>query len=411
MTLIYGIRHSFSVFFPPILEEFGWSRGNTVLMFSLNIFIYGLTAPFAGTIGSRWKPRAIMLAGVIILGLATTGCALASELWHFYIFFGILMPLGTAFCGWPLLAPAMSNWFATKRGLVMGLAAAGAGLSYTYSVFSQLLIASYGWRNAFILLGIVLLGAVLTLYVFFFRYRPEDKGLKAYGATQQAGTPESPADSEEGRGSPPRDWTLREVLKTCQLWLFVLAHMFYFGFATYMVLAHQVKYAEDAGYSSLLAASILGIFGIFKIIGTLSGTISDVIGREKTTAIAAALAIGSLLALLSVKDTSQPWLLYAYAVAFGYAAGLWVPTIHAGAADVFYGKNFGTVVGLILFGQGIGAAIGPWLGGYIYDIMGSYTVAFVICIIALVLAYASFWAAAPRNATKLRARNLGDMQT
>ena len=74
-TLVYGIRHSFSVFFPPILDEFGWSRGSTAIMLSLNVLIYGLMAPVAGSLADRWKPRRVMPIGVIILGLATAGCA------------------------------------------------------------------------------------------------------------------------------------------------------------------------------------------------------------------------------------------------------------------------------------------------------------------------------------------------
>ncbi len=83
MTLIYGTRHSFSIFFPPILDEFGWSRGGTAIMLSLNLFVYGLVAPLAGTLGDRWKPRRVMVIGVGIVGLATAGCAFANELWHF----------------------------------------------------------------------------------------------------------------------------------------------------------------------------------------------------------------------------------------------------------------------------------------------------------------------------------------
>ena len=101
MTLIYGIRHSFSVFFPSILDEFGWARGSTAMMLSLNLLIYGFLAPVAGSLGDRWKPRRVMPIGIIVLGLGTAGCAFAHELWHFYLLFGILAPMGTAFSGWP----------------------------------------------------------------------------------------------------------------------------------------------------------------------------------------------------------------------------------------------------------------------------------------------------------------------
>src|SRR3990170_973172 len=134
MVLVYGIRHSFSVFFTPILSEFGWSRGNVAMMLSLNILIYGFIAPVAGFFSDRWRPRVTMPVGVLILALATAGCAFALELRHFYILFGILMPLGTALCGWPIYAPALMNWFCKKRGLVLGLAQMGGGLSMAYTV-------------------------------------------------------------------------------------------------------------------------------------------------------------------------------------------------------------------------------------------------------------------------------------
>ena len=107
MVLIYGIRHSFSVFFTPILAEFGWSRGNVAMMLSLNILTYGFIAPVAGYFSDRWRARVPMTVGVLLLALATAGCAFASELRHFYILFGILMPLGTAFCGRPVYPPAL----------------------------------------------------------------------------------------------------------------------------------------------------------------------------------------------------------------------------------------------------------------------------------------------------------------
>ena len=97
VALIMGIRHSFAVFFPPILDEFGWSRDSTAIMLSLNIFIYGLLAPVAGSLDDHWKPRRVMLIGATILGLTTASCAFAQELWHFYLLFGILMPVGSAF--------------------------------------------------------------------------------------------------------------------------------------------------------------------------------------------------------------------------------------------------------------------------------------------------------------------------
>ncbi len=391
MTLVMGIRHSFSVFFLPILDEFGWSRGSTAMMLSMNLLIYGLMAPVAGSLGDRWKARRVMLIGIAILGLATAGCAFAQELWHFYLLFGILMPVGTAFSSWPLLAPALANWFAKKRGLVIGLGQMGSGLSFTYGMFAAFTISELGWRSAFFVLAGTLVTFVLPLYLFF-HYRPENKGLKAEVAT---------ADNHVSG-----DWTLGQAMKTYQLWLLVLSFFLYWGIGTYLVLAHQVKFVEDVGYSSLFAASVFALFGIFMVAGRLSAFISDWIGREKTVTLATILSIGALVALVSVKDTSQPWLLYVYAICFGYGTGLYSPTMVAAAADIFHGRHFGAIGGLLLTGMGVGGAIGPWLGGYVYDVSGSYISAFVLSMVSLGLACIAFWIAAPRNAVGVHNRQM-----
>jgi MFS family permease len=154
------------------------------------------------------------------------------------------------------------------------------------------------------------------------------------------------------------------------------------------------------------AASIFALFGIISIVGQVGGFISDTIGREKTILMAVVLAIGGLVALMSVRDTSQMWLLYVYAVCSGFATGLFSPTIIVGAADIFHGKNVGAISALVLTGVGFGGAIGPWLGGYIYDISNSYHTAFLISLVAIAISGISFWIAAPRDADKLRAKML-----
>jgi len=401
-TLAYGIRHSFSVFFPPILDEFGWSRGSTAIMLSLNVFIYGIMAPLAGSLADRWKPRRVMLIGIAILGLATTGCAFASELWHFYLFFGALAPIGIAFCAFPLVTPTVANWFVKRRGLVIGLAHMGAGLSFAYGAFAEYVISQVGWRSAYFVVAGVMVAILLPLVLLFFRYRPEDKGLKAYGTAKLATYESLPVETTALQNHTSRDWTLGQAMKTHQLWLMMLSQFFFWGIGCYLVLAHQVKFAEDVGYSSTFAASIFALFGIFMAAGQLSGLISDRVGREATVTFASILTIGALVALISVKDTSQTWLLYMYAVCFGYGAGIFTPAMFAGMADLFHGRHFGAISALVLTGMGVGGAIGPWLGGYIYDISGSYIISFFLCIACFVLASIAFWIAAPRKAARLK---------
>lgn len=410
MTLIYGIRHSFAVFFPSILDEFGWNRGSTALMLSLNLLVYGFLAPITGSLGDRWKPHRLMPIGLIILGLATAGCAFAQELWHFYILLGFVAPIGMASAGWPLLAPTLANWFARKRGLAMGIGQIGAGLSFTYGMYAEFAISQVGWRHAYFVLAGTLGVVLLPLYLFFFHFRPENKGLKPYGADEPEITKHEAPEAPEAIHPADGDWTLRQAIGTYQLWLLMLAYFLFWGIGTYLVISHQVKFAEDVGYSSTFAASIFALFGIFQIGGQLSSGISDRIGREMTITLACTLMIVALIALVSVHDTSQPWLLYIYAVCFGYGGGFFTPAMTAGAADIFHGRHFGAIAGILLTGMGIGGVIGPWLGGYIYDVTGSYISAFILCMAAFALACTAFWIAAPRNAAKLNARRM-EIQT
>jgi len=404
MTLAYGVRHSFSVFFPSILDEFGWSRGSTALMLSLSLLTYGILAPVAGSLADRWKPRKLVLIGVTILGLATASCSLASELWHFYLLFGILVPIGISCCGWPLLAPALANWFAKRRGLAAGLGQIGAGLSFSYGMYAEFFISRLGWRHAYLVLAGTVFIVLIPIYFLFFYYRPEDKGLKPYGTIEPPANIEAASEAVAASDSASMDCTLRQAMKTPQLWLLMLSNFLFWGIGTYLVLTHQVKFAEDVGYSSTFAASIFALYGIFQVGGQLTTGISDWIGRERTVTLANVLCIIALIALISVKDTSQPWLMYLFAICFGYGAGFFTPTVTAGAADIFHGKHFGAIAGILLTGMGIGGVIGPWLGGYIYDTSGSYFYAFILSMVCFACASISFWIVAPRNAAKIRAR-------
>ena len=106
-------------------------------MLSLHLLSYGLFAPIVGHLADRWKPKRLMLMGVTIIGTAAALCSLGSELWHFYLLFGILTPVGLACCGSPVMNPTIANWFQDRRALALALAQLGGGLSYVYVVLVE----------------------------------------------------------------------------------------------------------------------------------------------------------------------------------------------------------------------------------------------------------------------------------
>ena len=401
MTFAYGIRSSFSAFFPHVLDAYNWDRGVTAIMFSLNIFVYGLAAPFAGTLVDRWKPRVVVVIGIFVLALSTAACYFAHQLWQYYLLFGVLAPLGTAFCGSPVFNPALMNWFKKRRGLAIGLGQIGGGLSFVYIMIVEWVNTQWGWQYSFFVMGGLVITVLLPLYLIFYYVRPEDKKMKAYGEDEVL----VKAEAASVATAEP-DWTLRSAFRTYQLWLLVFADFCFWGLGNYLVLAHQIKFAEDVGFSSFQAASAFALFGFVSIGGQITAFISDFIGREKTATIGVVLSLVGLGALMSVHDTSQLWLLYMYSICGGFGTGLFSPTVIVGSADLFHGKNIGAISAMVLTGVGFGGAIGPWLGGFIYDLRGSYTIAFFISLVAIALAGISYWICAPRHADRLRAKML-----
>ena len=390
----YGVRHSFSAFFHSILNEFEWRRGDTALMLSLHLLSYGLVAPIVVHLADRWKPKRLMVIGVTIIGIAAALCSLGSALWHFYVLFGILTPIGLACCGSPVMNPTIANWFQDKRALALGLAQLGGGLSYVYVVLVEYTIEIFDWRVAYILMGITVIAVLLPLVLAFYQFHPKNKGTLPFRSHSNRRRPNN--RPRHGQSERP-EWTLRQALSNYRLWLLVISNMLFWGSGCYLVLAHQIKFAMDMGYSGMLASSVFAIFGISMVIGQVSSAVSDIVGRELTVLISTILVVFAIGLLSSVTDNTSPWMLYVYALTFGFGAGLYSPTIFIGAADIFHGRHFGTLNGLILAGLGFGGAIGPSLGGYLHDFYGNYRYAFFFAIASFILAGISFIAASPRH--------------
>jgi MFS family permease len=174
------------------------------------------------------------------------------------------------------------------------------------------------------------------------------------------------------------------------------------GVMQHILVAHHVACAIDLGYPKVYASSILSLFGILFAAGSLAGLISDRIGREWTITIGTVAGISGIIVFMLIKDASHPWMLYYYSLTLGGGIGITAPTIAAAVTDIFQGPKVGFVIGSIWLAFALGGAIGPWLGGWLFEIDGNYFLAWLVAIILYALACVAAWMAAPRKVRRMK---------
>ena len=410
MALAYGVRYSFAVVFSSLLEEFQWSRGAAAAILSLHLLAYGVTAPVAGTLVDRIGARRTMSLGAVLLALGAATSSLGSALWHFYLSFGLLMGVGICLVGAVPFTRIIGNRFAVRRGLALSLLFFGSGGAYLLYPLVALLIGRIGWRGAFVMEAAIAAGLLLPAVAFLIRNFPQERGLLHGSSFKPTPTPPVP-DAEQalttgaaGTGVSPdmdvADWTLRKAMKSLRFWALCLCAFSVWGITEHILVAHHIAFAEDMGYSKLYASAVLALFGVLMSVGALLGLVSDRIGREATFGIGTVVGVTGIVVLMLIRDTSQPWMLYVYPILFGLGFGMTSPTIAAAATDMFQGQRAGAVIGFVWFAFAVGGTIGPWLGGYIFEAVGSYQPAFLISAVSFVVACIALWVAAPRRAKR-----------
>lgn len=391
LVLGYAIRNCFSVFYPAIVEEFGWQRGNTALIFSISIIVYGLSAPLAGGLVDRFSPRVILPIGAVILGGGMALCSQADTQWEFYIFYGVLVAIGLSMSGWTTLTTIVSRWFVNNQGLSFGVMTAGFGSSLVYATVAQFLISTFGWKTACVIIGGSATVIIVPLCALFMRRRHtrSDDSPDAAINSSASGNPKNSnaADvpDEAERKWSETTWTLARAIKTYRYWLLFFIGFCHLGIAEYIAIAHQVYFFRDAGYSPMLAANIYSTFGIAFVLGTLFSFASDRLGREIVFNTGCLLCAAAVFLLLFIKDPSRPWMGFLYAVLFGSGMGIAAPVFFTMVADLFLGRHFGSIQGSIIFGISLSGATSPWLGGFLHDKTGSYFSTYLLMLGSLLL--------------------------
>jgi MFS family permease len=373
MIVMFGTFYSFGIFFEPVIMEFGWTRAVISGAFSLSFFLHGLLSIVVGKLNDRFGPRMVMVACGFLLGLGYLLMSRVGAIWQLYLFYGVLIGIGMSAAILPLVS-TVARWFAKRRGLMTGIVVSGIGLgTIIMPPVASRLISIYGWQTSYIIVGIIALVLIISAAQFL-RRDPGQIGQLPYGENEV----KEPGSNLEATG-----FTLQQAIHTRQLWM-NCAIFLCFGLGVQTIIVHIVIHATGLGISAIIAANILAVIGGSSIIGRITlGSASDRIGSKL------AIMIGSLLmsaALLWLPLAKEVWMLYLFAVVFGFAYGGMVPLGSLSIAELFGLHSHGVILGIQSFILTIGGAIGPVLAGRIFDITGSYYLAFLISATLSVLA-------------------------
>jgi len=327
-TVSAGIMHSYAVFLVAFIEEFRWSRSETSIAYSVSQLVAGGSSPLVGAMVDKLGPRRLLLLGGSLLFIGLLGSALISALWQDVLLYGIIMTIGANCLGLVVFVPLLSRQFVRRRGMAISI------------------------------------------------------------VQSEPGSPAAPAPVAPAVPG----WTLAEAVRTPHFWLLFAVYLFT-GVGSFLVSLHQLAFAIDVGFDKLYAAGVLGIGSFLAIGGTIvTGTLSDYIGREWSAILAYGVSIVGVVCALLITSPDQHWLLWLHACFFGLTWGARGPAITAKTADLFPGSRLGTILGVITIGSGIGSAAGSWAAGWIFDLSGSYRLAFLLSIAAYVCGCIAFWA-------------------
>jgi len=385
IALSATIKQSFIVIFPAMLKEFTWSR----TVFSIAPALFGLVVSivgfFIGYLSDKIDVKKLIPIGAVLASVGLALCFFIGQLWQMIVFFGVLCAVGASGLSLVPHTIIISNWFIKHRGTAIGIISSGSGAgTLAFIPLLQLVIAGWGWRLSYLAMAVFIGPLLIPLILLFQKSHPDQMGLK-------------PLEKEVTSSEEGEPLCSRALLRNRRFWIcfvqFILGPL-----STMPIVIHQAALLQGKGLSSMGSAWAVGVYGLSVFCGMiLSGAISDRTGREWSYTLGTVSILLGTVFLLSIPSGGKLILPLFFAFFFGLGFGTRPAMDSATAADIFKGRHFGLIYGILQLGLGIGLFCGPVLGGFIYDRSGTYTVAVVFCMVAVVMATGCIWAAAPRR--------------
>ncbi len=372
-----GARLSFGAFITPWEQDFHVNRGDISLVSFVSFLVYGLTQPLVGRLVDRYGVRLVLSLSVLLVGLSLVAAAFVRSPLELALVYGLLASLGFGGASGVAASVAVTQWFAARRGLAFGIIEAGFGAGQFVLVPASLyLIDAHGWRVTLGVLGGFAAVVVVPLLVLFLRARPADIGERPYGETP---------DALQSVAAAPETPAARVNLLTSRAFWGLALPFFICGISTTgMIDTHLVPFAHDHGFSTGVTGAAVSLLAAFNVFGTLaSGPLADRFDNRKILGTLYGVRAVTLVVLVNSPHEAS-WLL-GFGVLFGLVDFAVLAPTQVLASRYFQGHSVGVMFGLLSLSHQLGSALGAYIPGLLYDLTGSYNLAFTGAALGLIV--------------------------
>jgi len=376
-VLAAGVSNiTMAVMLKPISDDLGWTRSLTAAAITLGALFGGVLSPLFGPLADRLGPRLLLPAGAALVGLLSVGVSLSTEPWQFYATFVPARAL-TEFllCGM-IAFTAVANWFYVKRPRVMGLVAMATPLgSAALSLVYQFFVTNYGWRSAFLALGIALWVLVVIPGLILLRRQPEDLGLFPDGIAQLPPSLQAGENRAGVQAEAEYSWRRADAMRTTTLWLLV-AGAFLSAIGTGGVAFHMAAYMTDAAIAPAVAAGVVSMMALSGAFGNgIWGALAERFHPRRLNFATMLVAAASVALLMYVRSALTAYL---FALLFGVNARGAAVLTQVLIARYFGRRSFGAISSILdPFHKG-GLGLGALFAGIAFDYTGDYLAIFKV---------------------------------
>ncbi len=358
-----GARFAIGLTFKPMVDEFGWERGALGAAVGVYLVVSAVATFVAGRLADRTSPRILLNSGMIVSAFGIGLMFLIGQPWHALVLYGLVFAIGNGLASLTPVGVMVTRAFPQRAGFANAAVISGTSIGQLIMIaVLAALLAQIGWRSVFFWLGL----AHLALIPFLLFALPKGMAGGA-SATAQGGM------------------TVREAARTPRFWLLLVIYAIC-GFDDFFVATHVVAFAQDRGVDQLVAGNLLALMGLTGLLGLLAtGLVSDRAGPAWTTAIAFAARV-AVFGLIAVDQSALS--IAIFALVFGATFLVTAPLTVLFVRDNFGMAHLGALTGLITMVHQFFGGLGAYGGALIFDATGTYDIAFLLMLVASMVALA-----------------------